>query len=276
MRVLLVSTYELGHQPLHVAAPAAALRSHGHDVRCEDLSVSRWSAASVDWAEAIGFSVPMHTAMRMGVQAAHAARRRRPATPICFYGLYAPLSENGALAGLADHILGGEYEPGLVEWVDGLAPHPARAPAAAAMQAVAPPPARGLLPPLDAYAHLAMAGEHVPVGYVETSRGCVHKCRHCPVPVEYDGRIRVVEQGPRVERHRAAGGDGCAAHHVRGSGLSQRGAPLSASRARDAPAVPRPDIRLHGQGRAHSRARGHMAGDGVLRVPLRRGRPSRA
>ncbi len=194
MRVLLVSTYELGHQPLHVAAPAAALRSHGHDVRCEDLSVSRWSAASVDWAEAIGFSVPMHTAMRMGLQAARAARRRRPATPICFYGLYAPLSENGALAGLADHILGGEYEPGLVEWVDGLAPHPARAPAAAATQAVAPPPARGLLPPLDAYAHLAMAGEHVPVGYVETSRGCVHKCRHCPVPVEYDGRIRIVEQ----------------------------------------------------------------------------------
>jgi len=39
MRVLLVSTYELGHQPLHVASPAALLRRVGHDVRCLDLSV---------------------------------------------------------------------------------------------------------------------------------------------------------------------------------------------------------------------------------------------
>ncbi len=194
MRILLVSTYELGHQPLHVAAPAAALRSRGHDVRCEDLSISRWSAASVDWAEAIGFSVPMHTAMRMAVKAARAARRRRPGTPICFYGLYAPLSENGTLTGLADHILGGEYESGLVEWVEGLAPNAQGPGAATDMQAVVAPPARDLLPPLDAYAHLAMDGEHLPVGYVETSRGCVHKCRHCPVPVEYDGRIRIVEQ----------------------------------------------------------------------------------
>jgi len=38
MRVLLVSTYELGHQPLHVASPAALLRRVGHDV-CLDLSV---------------------------------------------------------------------------------------------------------------------------------------------------------------------------------------------------------------------------------------------
>ena len=31
------------------------------------------------------------------------------------------------------------------------------------------------------------------VGYVEASHGCVHRCRHCPVPAVYDGRIRVVQ-----------------------------------------------------------------------------------
>ncbi len=41
MRVLLVSTYELGHQPLHVTSPAAALRNAGHEVRCLDLLVER-------------------------------------------------------------------------------------------------------------------------------------------------------------------------------------------------------------------------------------------
>ena len=46
MRVLLVSTYELGHQPLHVASPAAALHRAGHEVRCLDLSVERWDTGA--------------------------------------------------------------------------------------------------------------------------------------------------------------------------------------------------------------------------------------
>ncbi len=53
-------------------------------------------------------------------------------------------------------------------------------------------PARELLPALDRYARLAIAGEERLVGYVEASRGCSHRCRHCPVPVVYDGRIRMV------------------------------------------------------------------------------------
>jgi radical SAM superfamily enzyme YgiQ (UPF0313 family) len=32
------------------------------------------------------------------------------------------------------------------------------------------------------------------VGYVEASHGCAHRCRHCPIPVVYDGRIRIVAQ----------------------------------------------------------------------------------
>ena len=53
MRVLLVSTYELGHQPLHLASPAARLRSAGHDVRCIDVSVDRWRPELVEWADII-------------------------------------------------------------------------------------------------------------------------------------------------------------------------------------------------------------------------------
>ncbi|MGH9075488.1 MAG: CUAEP/CCAEP-tail radical SAM (seleno)protein, partial [Acidimicrobiales bacterium] len=65
MRVLLVSTYELGHQPLHVASPAGALLEAGHQVRCWDLAVQPWSDgadALLGWADAAAFSVPMHTA----------------------------------------------------------------------------------------------------------------------------------------------------------------------------------------------------------------------
>ena len=185
MRVLLVSTYELGHQPLHVASPAAALRRRGHDVRCIDLSVEQWDPALTGWADKVAFSVPMHTAARLALQVAADVRK-----PVCFYGLYAAAGRR-----VVDRTIAGEYEPALVRWVEGTtdgADEPeiqlGRAPAASEL------PARELLPPLDRYAHLALGGEERVVGYVEASHGCAHRCRHCPIPVVYDGRIRIVAQ----------------------------------------------------------------------------------
>ena len=48
MRILLISTYELGHQPLHVAWPAAALMESGHSVRALDLAVEDWDHGRVE------------------------------------------------------------------------------------------------------------------------------------------------------------------------------------------------------------------------------------
>ena len=189
MRVLLVSAYELGHQPLHVASPAAALRSAGHDVRCLDLAVERWRPEDVDWAERVAFSVPMHTAMRLAVRAAEAVRRARPELPICFYGLYAPVSRDRTLGHLADRLIAGEYEPALLRWAAG---EDGDEPLVQLGRGSFELPARDLLPPLERYAHLAIGGEERLVGYVEASHGCVHMCRHCPIPPIYDGRIRIV------------------------------------------------------------------------------------
>jgi radical SAM superfamily enzyme YgiQ (UPF0313 family) len=240
MRVLLVSTYELGHQPLHLAAPAAALAATGHEVRTLDTSIDPWAREPLDWAEAVAFSVPMHTAMRLALRAAAAVRTARPGLPLCLYGLYAGVSRDLTLGadGLADHAIAGEYEAQLVAWADHLAGWgpPAHAPARAGhdrradrpagddplgrgnhgpanggggppeagrgIDAVvdlgrhrpAAPPARYGLPPLERYAHLALGPEERAVGYVEASRGCLHRCRHCPVPVVYDGRIRIVPE----------------------------------------------------------------------------------
>jgi radical SAM superfamily enzyme YgiQ (UPF0313 family) len=207
VRVLLVSTYELGHQPLNLAGPAAALGRAGHEVRTLDTSVEPWSDGLVAWADAVAFSVPMHTAMRLALRAASAVRAARPELPICLYGLYATVSRDVILGpgGLADHAIAGEFEPALVAWVDGLA-----APATAGLggrnapggKAVvdlgrhrpAAAPDRAGLPALDRYARLAIGGEERIAGYVEASRGCVHRCRHCPIPVVYDGRLRIVPE----------------------------------------------------------------------------------
>ncbi|HKN92322.1 MAG TPA: CUAEP/CCAEP-tail radical SAM protein [Acidimicrobiia bacterium] len=198
MRVLLVSTYELGHQPINLAAPAAALAAAGHEVRTLDTSVEPWSGELVAWADAVAFSVPMHTAMRLALRAAAAVRAARPELPICLYGLYATVSRGLTLGSLADHAIAGEYEPELVAWVGGLADPTAVSPRAVVdlgRHRPAAVPDRGGLPGLERYARLAVGGEERPAGYVEASRGCVHRCRHCPVPVVYDGRLRIVPEG---------------------------------------------------------------------------------
>jgi radical SAM superfamily enzyme YgiQ (UPF0313 family) len=197
VRVLLISTYELGHQPLHVASPAAALRRAGHEVRCPDLSVQAWDAGALEWAQAVGFSVPMHTAMRLALSAGRRVHREHPGLPICFYGLYATVSRELIERELAARAIAGEYEPALTAWVDELAASCAPAPAAERpvihlQRGTFDPPARELLPGLERYARLAVGGEERLVGYVEASHGCVHRCRHCPVPTVYDGRIRIV------------------------------------------------------------------------------------
>jgi radical SAM superfamily enzyme YgiQ (UPF0313 family) len=196
MDVLLVSTYELGHQPVHLASPAAALRAAGHSVRCLDLSVDAWDAQAAWWAEAVALSVPMHTAMRLAVRAARELRGVRPDLPLAFYGLYAPVSRDLTVRGVADAAIGGEYEPALVRWVDAVAQGGAAASSEAPVVELGRTefrvPTRNLLPPLDRYAHLQVDGEERPVGAVEASHGCAHECRHCPIPVWYHGRIRLV------------------------------------------------------------------------------------
>lgn len=196
MRVLLISTYELGHQPLHVASPAAALLRHGHDVRCLDLSVQPWDPACVAEIDAVAISVPMHTAMRLALQVASTVRELQPDLPICLYGLYAATSHDTVVGTVADRVIAGEYEPALVAWVDSIA-NPSAAPQPSGQivhlqRGRFSVPARHLLPPLDRYARLAVGGRERLAGYVETSHGCGFHCRHCPVPTVYGGRIRIV------------------------------------------------------------------------------------
>jgi radical SAM superfamily enzyme YgiQ (UPF0313 family) len=195
MKVLLISTYELGHQPLHVSSPAAALLRAGHDVRALDLSVEAWDSDAVASADAIAFSVPMHTAMRLALQAATAIRTERPSVPLCLYGLYAAVARDHTVGSVVDRVIAGEYEPELLRWVESL-PAGAAQPAAREVFLEASPfavPARQLLPGLEQYARLLIGDDQRLAGYVEASHGCVHRCRHCPLPVVYDGRIRVVD-----------------------------------------------------------------------------------
>lgn len=201
MKILLVSTYELGHQPLHVASPAAALLRRGHEVSALDLSIEPWDPGHLDGIDALAISVPMHTAMRLALEVATVTRSHRPDLPICLYGLYAGTSHDSTVGTLVDRVISGEYEPSLIAWFEDLERPAADGGAngdGASTQIVHLQrgrfelPARHLLPPLDRYARLSVDGEERLVGYVEASHGCGFHCKHCPVPTVYDGRIRIV------------------------------------------------------------------------------------
>ena len=162
MILLLVSTYELGHQPVHLAVPAGELRASGHEVRCVDLSIDPWDPTVLDGVDRVAISVPMHTATRLAQDLLPQIE-----VPVVTYGLY------------GDEGFRGEYLAPLLDWVDGSVPTGAV-------------PARDLLPPLDRYAKLAIGDELRLAGAVEAGRGCISRCKHCPVPAVYDGRTKIV------------------------------------------------------------------------------------
>jgi radical SAM superfamily enzyme YgiQ (UPF0313 family) len=190
--ILLVACYELGHQPLSLAWPAAFLERAGYRPAVLDLSVEPFDAEKARRARLVAVAVPMHTALRLGVAAAARIRALNPSAHICFYGHYATLNaEHLVERGLADSVLAGELEPALVDLARRV-DDAARPPRLTLAKLDFPVPARSALPSLKQYAHLDRDGAPHLVGYVEASRGCKHGCRHCPIPPVYGRRFFVV------------------------------------------------------------------------------------
>ena len=83
MRIVLISTYELGRQPFGLASPAAWLRGDGHDVRAADLSCSPMPWAAVQEADLLAFFLPMHTATRLFQKLIDKVRAANPQAHLC-------------------------------------------------------------------------------------------------------------------------------------------------------------------------------------------------
>ena len=198
--ILLISCYELGHQPAGLAMPLAFLENAAFTVETLDMSVQELDPQKAKRARFAGISVPMHTALRLGVQVAREIRKLNPECHICFYGLYASLNADYLLNGVADSIVGGEYEEELVERVKsffgerGATKKSSNAAKPVLARLNFPVPDRTRLVPLDRYAKLEHKGEQRLAGYVEASRGCLHLCTHCPIPPVYEGRFFVIPE----------------------------------------------------------------------------------
>lgn len=192
---LLLACYELGHQPLSLAWPAAVLRQAGFDGRVVDLSVEPLPRDEVARARFVGIAAPMHTALRLGVRAADDVRALNPAAHVCFYGLYAWLNADYLLATVADSVIAGEVEEPLLALVNELETGFSGKNPVSQIHLARPSlplPDRAGLPDLSHYARYLDNDRYSLSGYVEATRGCRHTCRHCPITPVYGGRFFVV------------------------------------------------------------------------------------
>ena len=200
-RVVLISCYELGHEPLGIVVPAGVLARAGIVPRTMDVAVDEFDAAAITGAQLVAISTPMHTALRLGVRVAARVRALNPAAHICFYGLYAGLNARHLVPAHADSCLGAESEASLLELASAVlgAVHPrsvalpSPTPAARARdRALDFTPYRASQTRHDRYVMLDQGGARSPVGYIPTTRGCKHLCRHCPLPAEYAGSFYAI------------------------------------------------------------------------------------
>lgn len=197
--ILVVSCYELGRQPLAAATALAELRRAGFAPAALDVSVQAIDVEALSRARLIAISVPMHTALRLGVRV---AQRAPPGAHVCFFGLYAELNAEHLLERHAGFVIGAEADVPLRLLASALERGDAAAvPGVRTAQGVthfarekrvAAVPSREGLPVLDQYARLELGGEKRLVASVEASRGCKHLCRHCPIVPVYRGRFVAV------------------------------------------------------------------------------------
>jgi hypothetical protein len=202
MRVLLVSTYDLGRQPFGLASPAAWLRQEGADVRCADTSREPLRDDDITGAALIAFYLPMHTATRLAAPIIDRVRAVNPSAQLAAYGLYAPLNDAWLRARGVQHVIGPEAEGALTALAAQLtasagvssAPSAERGESTAAVPRLRfIQPDRAGLPPLSKYAALQMPdGSRKVVGSTDATRGCKHLCRHCPIVPVYRGAFRAV------------------------------------------------------------------------------------
>jgi radical SAM superfamily enzyme YgiQ (UPF0313 family) len=199
VRVLLVSTYDLGRQPFGLASPAAWLRAAGIEVACADASRGPIADEEFAGSSVIAFYLPMHTATRLASPLIDRARQVNPSAQMCAYGLYAPLNAAWLRERGVSHVLGPEAEQELVDLAKSQIPNPKSQHShiadhhspIARLHFI--PPDRAGLPPLDRYASLRMPDDSRRViGSTDATRGCKHLCRHCPIVPVYQGQFRVI------------------------------------------------------------------------------------
>ena len=196
MKVCLISTYDLGHQPFGIASPARWLEESGAIVNCIDLAVECIDQDAVKSAGLIAIYLPMHTATRLAIAVLPKIQKLNSSAHLAFYGLYATVNKDHLRNLGGKTIISGEFEDSLVQLYLRLVNQTfvQNSDLVSLKRQIFRVPKRSDLPNLNHYAKLKTGkAQSIVVGYTEGTRGCKHICRHCPIVPIYHGRFFVVQ-----------------------------------------------------------------------------------
>jgi hypothetical protein len=196
-RIVLISPYDLGRQPFALAEPAALFRSADFEVECLDLSQQKLTGDILEPASVVFLYLSMLTATRMAVEAMPRIQQMAPRARIAVFGWYAPVNEKFLRQLGADAVFGGESETDMLSYAESISAaddHPARQQKVVNLKRIDfMVPDRHSLPALEKYSQLIFPdGDRRIMGFTETTRGCKHLCRHCPVVPVYNGRFYAI------------------------------------------------------------------------------------
>ncbi|CAM4439515.1 arsinothricin biosynthesis radical SAM protein ArsL [Paenibacillus tarimensis] len=227
MRILLVSNFEGGFQPITVAtALSALLKEDGMQVEVLDTYVEGVQESRFADQDLIAVSIPLFDAVQAAAEVTKIIRRVNPQAHITFFGQHATINASRLAGTYSDSCICGEWEQPLVQLArylngeedcslegiltgsgarEGQVIHPYMSRDHFAV------PARHMLPPLHKYPQKQinkLLGSDRVVGSTEIARGCHHKCLYCSVYAAYDGKVLLVPEHVVLEdvRNLMAGG----------------------------------------------------------------------
>ncbi|MBL0389137.1 radical SAM protein [Tumebacillus sp. ITR2] len=217
MKILLVSNFEGGFQPMTVAAATTPLLKAGFDVSVLDTYVDGIQEDRFVGQDLVAISIPLFDALFAGIEIARLVREKNPSAHITFFGQYATINAYRLAGKYSDSCVVGEFEtpllalarhlsgdtqlmlPGLVttEVIEkGETIHPYMGRDEIHI------PTRSTLPPLHKYPQAQvdkLMGSTQIVGTTEIARGCHHKCLYCSVFAAYDGKVFLIEEDVVIE-----------------------------------------------------------------------------
>ena len=200
--IVLISPYDLGRQPFALAEPAAIFTRAGYEVKCLDLSQQKLTDEILAPASVVFIYLSMLTATRIASEAMPRIKKMAPKARIAVYGWYAPVNEKFLRELGVDAVFGGESEEDMLAYAGSItdpgeieqAEHPASRETVVNLSRIDfMVPDRQSLPALENYSQLVMPdNSRLIMGFTETTRGCKHLCRHCPVVPVYHGRFYAI------------------------------------------------------------------------------------
>ncbi|MBT2282486.1 radical SAM protein [Paenibacillus polymyxa] len=226
MKVLLVSNFEGGYQPMTVATALTAFLDAGFDVSVLDTYVEGIEEERFLNQELIAISIPLFDAVQAATELTHIIRRVNPKAHITYFGQHATINASRLAGTYSDSCVCGEWERPLVnlakylsgdtdctldgiligrDALQGKEIHPYMSRDHLSV------PTRYMLPPLYKYPQKQinkLLGSEQIVGSTEIARGCHHKCLYCSVYAAYEGKVILVPESIVLQdvRNLVAGG----------------------------------------------------------------------